>query len=228
MLAGCAEAPPPAETPVSIPQPPAPPRATRYVVQSGDTLYSIAQIQGVDWRDIVGANPNVDWLSLRSGQVLFVPGGKTIAPSSEAPLPAVEMNPGHLGPIAAEGRFIWPLRGQVLASFGQPVPWRRHEPNSALEIAAGPGAAVVAAKSGRVNTFSHADDEGKMVILEHQDHTATCYGHLGEILAAHGTWVKQGEVIGTTGSSGRAHGAELSFRILENGRFVDPLPLLSR
>jgi hypothetical protein len=33
---------------------------------------------------------------------------------------------------------------------------------------------------------------------------------------------------GTAGSSGRAHGTELSFRILRNDRFVDPLPLLSR
>ena len=138
------------------------------------------------------------------------------------------MTPGHPGPIAAEGFFIWPLRGEILARFRQAVPWRMHQANQGVDIAAQPGAAVVAAKSGRVNTFTRADDDGKLVILEHQDQTATCYGHLAQILVTHGTWVKQGEVIGTAGSSGRAHGTELSFRILQNDRFVDPLPLLSR
>ena len=134
--------------------------------------------------------------------------------------PAAVRNPGHSGPIPAEPRFVWPLRGAIAARF--------MESGSGVDIRATAGETVVAAKSGRVNVFERTPEYGKVVVLEQEDGSATYYGRLGEILVTHGTWVKQGEAIATVGPAGGARGAELQFRVMENDQFVDPLRVLPR
>ncbi|MGO8705756.1 MAG: murein hydrolase activator EnvC family protein [Candidatus Brocadiia bacterium] len=134
--------------------------------------------------------------------------------------PAAVHNPGHGGPIPAEPRFVWPLRGAIAARF--------MESGSGVDIRATAGETVVAAKSGRVNVFERTPEYGKVIVLEQEDGGATYYGRLGEILVAHGTWVKQGEAIATVGPAGGASGAELQFRVMENDQFVDPLRVLPR
>jgi lipoprotein NlpD len=224
---------------------PPPVQGTPYTVQTGDTLYSIAKRYGMDWRAIVDANPTINPSELCPGQVILIPGGgettppptpppitPPVTPPEEAPRPLppppVARNPGHPGPIPAEARFIWPVRGNVLSRFRQPMSWRMNELNYGIDIRATPGEAVVAAKSGLVNTFTKLYGYGKVVVLVHQDHTTTFYGHLGEILVTHGTWVKQGEIIGTAGSTGQSSGTELHFRVMQGDRFIDPMPQLMR
>ena len=129
-------------------------------------------------------------------------------------------NAGHEGPIAAEATFVWPLRGEIAARFG--------ESGSGVDIRARAGEPVVAAKSGRVNVFEKTPEYGKVIVLEHEDGSATYYGRLGEILVAHGAWVRQGEAIATAGPSVGASGSELQFRVMENDQFVDPLSVLPR
>jgi lipoprotein NlpD len=51
---------------------PGAPAADTYVVKRGDTLYSIALDQGVDWRDLAAWNQLSDPAALRTGQVLQV------------------------------------------------------------------------------------------------------------------------------------------------------------
>ena len=137
-----------------------------------------------------------------------------------APKPPAARNPGHSGPIPAEPRFVWPLRGAIAARFMQS--------GSGVDIRATAGETVVAAKSGRVNIFEKTPEYGKVIVLEQEDGSATYYGRLGEILVTHGTWVKQGEAIATVGPSSGAGGAELQFRVMENDQFVDPLRVLPR
>ncbi len=134
--------------------------------------------------------------------------------------PAAARNPGHEGPIAAEPSYVWPLRGEIVARFMQS--------GSGVDIRARTGETVVAAKSGRVNVFEKTPEYGKVIVLEHEDGSATYYGRLGEILVTHGTWVRQGEAIATAGPSGGANGAKLQFRVMENDQFVDPLSVLPR
>jgi murein DD-endopeptidase MepM/ murein hydrolase activator NlpD len=226
MLVGCA-GPAPTPTPESSFTTTLPPtvRGTAYTVRAGDTLYSIARRHGLDWHALVEANPSLQSMAeLQPGQIIIIPsegagasGGQ--AAESGMPGPAATRNPGYASPIPAEPNFIWPLRGEIIARFGQS--------GSGVDIRAGAGQTVVAAKSGRVNVFEKAPEYGKVIVLEHQDGSATYYGRLGEILVAHGAWVKQGEAIATAGSSG-GNGAELQFRVMENDQFVDPLRVLPR
>jgi murein DD-endopeptidase MepM/ murein hydrolase activator NlpD len=202
-------------------------KGTPYTIQSGDTLYSIARAQGIDWRELLMANPSLDPRNMPIGLTIIIPEGAGPGPPAAAPAPArPAMNPGHPGPISAEARFEWPLKGRVAARFGAPVGSREGEPSSGLLIRAAPGRIVTAAKSGQVNTYTSLSLLGKAVVLEHTDGFSSLYGNLDEILVTHGTWVRQGEPIGIAGSSGLSGEGELDFRLWKGGRFVDPLPYL--
>lgn len=210
---------------------PAPAQGRRYAVQHGDTLLSVATKFKVPYTAIIAANPGLESGQLTPGQTLIIPGEaapQPATPSTSTPLPrsAMPLTPGQAEPITAEPRFIWPLQGEVIARFRQPVTWRGRMPNQGVDIRPGSGEVVVASKSGRVNVFKTLSGFGKCVILEHSDGTLSFYGHLDEIAVTHGTWVRQGEAVGAAGSTGDSSGVELHFRIMRGEQFVDPLPLL--
>jgi LysM repeat protein len=82
LAAGCAtrkpapvidRLPPPAAKPAApavIPVPAAPAGPEMYTVKRGDTLYSIALDNGLDWRELAGLNGITDPSSLKVGQTL--------------------------------------------------------------------------------------------------------------------------------------------------------------
>lgn len=217
---------------------------TLHIIQRGDTLYSLAGKYGCEWQKILSANPTIKPENLEPGQVIIIPVAKPkpVAPqepridqpsvSKETPTPKepkpLSRRPGHAGPLPAEKNFVWPLRGPILARFGRAVPWRKNARNHGIDIKAGRGQAVVAAKSGKVYTCEDVGIFGRVMVLEHRDGTVTLYGHLQDILIEHGTWAKQGERIATAGSSGWASGTELHFQIMRNSSYVDPLRLLPK
>ena len=95
---------------------------------------------------------------------------------------------------------------------------------------------VIAAKDGTViypkesDNISHEDGSisssgyGNYVIIDHGDGTTTLYGHMYKdtITVRAGDSVKQGQVIGKVGSSGRSTGTHLHFTIKVNGIAIDP------
>ena len=225
-LPGCPSQPPPRPRPIPAPPPPTV-EGERYAIQRGDTLYSIAKAHGADWRDIAHANPGLNWSKLPVGWVIIIPNSTgAVSPGPAVARPKPEFNSGRPGPIEAESNFVWPVEGETIGKYQQRISWRRGETNDGIDVRAPEGAAVVAAKSGRVNTFSRFPGYGRSVMLEHQDGAITFYGYLGEVLCSHGAWVGQGEVIGTVGQTGLSSGPELHFRIWRGAGFVDPMGLL--
>ena len=68
---------------------------------------------------------------------------------------------------------------------------------------------------------------GNEIIIQHDSNYLSLYGHLSEILVNKGDTVKQGQLIGKTGNSGRSTGPHLHFTIKEDGKAVDPVQYLS-
>ncbi len=58
-----------------------------YVVESGDTLFAIAERLGVDPEEIIRLNDLADPSNLEVGQVLKIPGAPAALPTGPAPLP---------------------------------------------------------------------------------------------------------------------------------------------
>lgn len=122
-----------------------------------------------------------------------------------------------------EKGFIVPVDGIVSGNFGNQrifngVP---KNPHTGTDIAAPEGTEVRAAADGKVllsggNYFY----SGNMVILDHGDGLRTIYAHLKEAKVNVGDEVKQGEVIGLVGKTGRATGPHLHWgATLKNVRF---------
>jgi len=113
---------------------------------------------------------------------------------------------------------IFPLIGsaEISSGFG----WRLHPilgtwlMHSGRDLAAPEGTPVVAALSGRVVSSGDAGGYGLAIEIEHDNpRRHTLYGHLSELYVREGDRVRQGEVIGRVGSTGRSTGPHLHFEV---------------
>ena len=101
-------------------------------------------------------------------------------------------------------------------------------PHYGLDFALKEGSPVKAMIDGTV-TLSEPDlyYTGGTLIFDHGHGISTLYMHLKEIFVKKGQKVKQGEVIGTVGATGRATGAHLDVRLNWFGVRLDPATVLN-
>jgi murein DD-endopeptidase MepM/ murein hydrolase activator NlpD len=102
-----------------------------------------------------------------------------------------------------------------------------------IDLAADLGTPIRAAGDGVVKGAELKGGYGNWIEIEHDDlvdgakrtKLATVYGHLSAFAdgIAPGTRVRQGEVIGYVGSTGRSTGPHLHFEILHNGHPTNPM-----
>jgi murein DD-endopeptidase MepM/ murein hydrolase activator NlpD len=123
-------------------------------------------------------------------------------------------------------RFIWPARGRISGVFGSQRVYRG-EPASfhtGVDVAPGGGAPVVAPADGIVvlagpPMFSL---EGNLVILAHGMGLNSAFLHLGSVAVKEGQSVRQGQMIGTVGSTGRTTGPHLHWSLKWRDARIDP------
>ena len=153
---------------------------------------------------------------LEVGQVLTIPGSYSYASifggsrrdySSESPTRI----------------FAWPINQGVISSgFGI----RNGSMHDGVDIAAPVGTPVHAAESGSVIFSGRLRGYGNVIILRHDDHYVTVYGHNSANLVREGDDVTRGQVIGRIGESGRTTGANLHFEVRRDNVARDPLAYL--
>lgn len=87
------------------------------------------------------------------------------------------------------------------------------------------GTPIRATANGVVKFAGSKSAYGKTVILSHGTDIRTLYAHMSRISdkVANGKRVKQGDVIGYVGATGRVTGAHLHYEFQKNGKHVDPL-----
>ncbi len=100
-------------------------------------------------------------------------------------------------------------------------------PHLGIDYAAPIGTPVSAAADGRVSFSGWKSGYGNMIILSHGGAYETYYGHLHSIgkKVRVGAFVKQGDQIGTVGSTGLSTGPHLDYRMKRHGSFVNPLTI---
>ena len=93
------------------------------------------------------------------------------------------------------------------------------------DLAAPPGTPVYASREGTILIRGDLGPAGNTVEVQHAEGVVTIYAHLSrfEPGQAVGTRVRQRQVIGYVGSTGRATGPHLHYAMKKNGRFVDPM-----
>ena len=119
--------------------------------------------------------------------------------------------------------FVWPVRGQTTARFGEKRGSRSHR---GIDIAAPEGTPIFAAESGQVIFSGKISGYGKVIVIQHPSGFATVYAHNRKNLVRAGQWVRRGEKIAEVGKTGRASGPHVHFEIRLNNVPVDPLKYL--
>lgn len=99
---------------------------------------------------------------------------------------------------------------------------RRIRPHNGTDYGAAPGTPVWAAGDGTVIESAYNRANGNYVFVQHGNHIVTRYLHLTRRDVNKGDRVKQGETIGTVGSTGLATGPHLHYEFLVNGAHRDP------
>lgn len=104
---------------------------------------------------------------------------------------------------------LHPVTGQVKAHRG-------------VDYVAAIGTPIKAAGSGRVSEAGYNQFNGNYVFIKHNDTYTTKYLHLTKRNVSKGASVKQGQIIGTLGQTGRVTGAHLHYEFIVNGVHRNP------
>jgi len=120
-----------------------------------------------------------------------------------------------------------PINGARLSSgYGM----RRHpiqgynKMHRGLDFAAPIGTPIMAAGDGTIDKIGHYGSYGKYIRIRHNSTYSTAYAHLSAYVKnlRRGSRVKQGQIIGYVGSTGRSTGPHLHYEILSGGKQVNP------
>jgi|TARA_R100000322_G_scaffold103946_11_gene66107 murein DD-endopeptidase MepM/ murein hydrolase activator NlpD len=121
--------------------------------------------------------------------------------------------------------FIWPVTGPISGVFGSQRYYNGEprRPHYGVDVAAPTGTPIRAPASGVV-TLADADMyfEGGLVFLDHGQGVTTLIMHMSRIDVKTGDMVKQGDVIGAVGGTGRATGPHLHWGMYWRGAYLDP------
>ena len=93
-----------------------------------------------------------------------------------------------------------------------------------VDYAAPQGTKIFAGGDGVVQVAKYNGSYGNYVKIRHNSEYSTAYGHMWKIAKGirPGTRVKQGQVIGYVGSTGRSTGPHLHYEVVQNGKRVNP------
>lgn len=93
-----------------------------------------------------------------------------------------------------------------------------------IDFAAPKGTPIMAAGDGVIERCGPYSSYGNYICIRHNGNTKTAYAHLSRYAkgVSKGRKVRQREVIGYVGSTGRSTGAHLHFELIQNGKHVNP------
>jgi murein DD-endopeptidase MepM/ murein hydrolase activator NlpD len=132
------------------------------------------------------------------------------------------------------GDLAWPVPGSTVISsyFG-----RRVDPidgvvrmHYGIDIPAPEGTNIVAPDNGKVVYTGYSEDFGNILVIRSGIYDFI-FGHCSNILVSNGQTVSKGQAIAKVGSTGRATGPHLDFRVTlgpyTQGNYIDPLTVVN-
>ncbi|MDD5066098.1 MAG: M23 family metallopeptidase [bacterium] len=182
-----------------------------YRTRPGETLESIAEKFKIHQDDLIDVNELSD-TSIMESMDVFIPNAQLDFEARQNLL----------------GTFILPAVGKITSGFS----WRRdplsrsREYHTGIDIANVTGTKVLAAENGTVIFTGPYRGYGNLIILQHKNGYSTRYGHLSRFNVKFGQKVKQGQVIGSMGATGRVTGSHLHFEVRQYGRPRNPYFLM--
>ena len=129
--------------------------------------------------------------------------------------------------ITGSGQFIWPVPGYRNCSR-----WYGGS-HKGVDICAAAGTPIYASAGGTVtksgyNRAGAGTGYGNSIIINHGNGYTTVYAHCLSLVVHAGQTVKQGQLIGYVGSTGRSSGNHCHFEIRRNGSYIAPQNVFNR
>lgn len=125
----------------------------------------------------------------------------------------------------AKREYINPVNGKVITKFGDKTPFGA---SKGISISAKPGTKVLSTAAGKVIYADYDATFGNLVIIKLDGkNLVTSYAHLEDIILTKGASVKQGDVVGYVGSTGKVTEPQLNFGIREGKVAKDPAQFVS-
>lgn len=184
-----------------------------YVVQEGDMLSTISRkfSPTLGWKTLQELN-GLTSENIKVGQVLFIPDTTSTSVVS---------------PTVSTTRFVQPTTGRIVGLYGQSV----MEPTTGaslildgIRIQGKIGTAVKASAAGVVVDAGYEPQgRGRFVQISHEGGYKTSYEHLESVGVKIGEQVRQGDPIGSIGTTGTEFSEPtLFFKIEQGGIALDP------
>lgn len=119
-----------------------------------------------------------------------------------------------------------PVKARISSKFGM----RKHpilgysKMHTGIDFAAPRGTPIYAAGDGKINYAGRKGGYGNYIKIKHNNGYETAYAHMSKFAKGmrNGRRVKQGQVIGYVGSTGRSTGPHLHYEILKKGKHINP------
>lgn len=198
-----------------------------HTITKGQTLNSIAKLYKADVSDIARFNGINEDTKLTVGDKIIIPGGELYNESSSSGFKPKNNNGNVSSGKNLAGYFINPVPAYSRRSQGLHGPGNR-----GVDLAAPTGTPILASASGTVLIARKGWNGayGNMIIIIHPNGTKTLYAHLSKLSTSTGAGVRQGEIIGYVGSTGRSTGPHLHFEVFnaKNPGGTMPMSFASR
>jgi len=125
--------------------------------------------------------------------------------------------------------FLAPIHGRIRIT--SPFGWRNisvggNRFHGGIDLAVPLGTPVLAARDGVVVKAGWGGAYGNVVFLEHENGVQTRYAHLSRISVRVAEVMRQGDIVGFSGSTGASTGPHLHFELRLGGTAIDPRPYL--
>jgi murein DD-endopeptidase MepM/ murein hydrolase activator NlpD len=157
----------------------------RYVVKSGDTLYSLCRIWGVEQAEVAALNGWPAAFTLMKGQVVFIPRGARSG--SVAPTASLSPTPVPAPPVASSSVF-WPVERKP------------HPEGDKLKSVtfATTGEPFRSVSSGTVVYLGEFRGVGRVLLVQGADQSVFAYGNFESAEVQFGQSVSRGQILGAT------------------------------
>lgn len=185
-------------------------KTNQYSLAVNPTKWNIQNIKGVPPRKVTPSDSDMEAIELERKVV-------------RASLKGINSN------TFWKSGFIRPIEGRISGQFGgqrilNNIP---KSPHQGMDIAAKEGTPIKASADGEI-VLAYPDlfYSGNVVVIDHGFGLQTIYAHMKDMNVKRGDKVKQGDIIGSVGQTGRATGPHLHWGAsLRNTRF-NPQSLL--
>jgi len=180
-------------------------------VQEGQTLWRIAKTYRVTLEEIKEANDIVDVVHVAKGTWILIPNADRVL--------YVQGNVDTLHEKGVDLGFIWPLKGEIVNSFGK----KENDFLYGIDIKSTRNQDVVATLEGKVVLSGMIRGYGTTIIIEHENNYCSLYSKNIKSLVKEGQLIDKNSVIAKAGTVTSAISDVVHYELFYKGKPVNPL-----